>query len=350
MLHGPCGVARPHSPCMVNGKCSKHFPKKFSDRTYVDDDGYPKYRRRDSGLYIEKNGVPLDNRYVVPYNPWLLRKYHAHINVEWCNQARSIKYLFKYVNKGNDRVTIAFHANEEHNSAKDEIKMYYDCRYVSPCEAIWRLFGWDIQYRYPPVERLSIHLENEQSVSFDDDSPLDEVMTRDTVHKSQFLSWLDANKKYIEGKELTYVEYPNKFTYKKSTKDWNLRKKGFSIGRLYFVPLSRRELYYMRILVGIIRGPEEYKDLRTIDGKELKTFEEACYFLGLIDNDKEYVDGIKEASIWATGDYLRKLFASLLLSNSMSRPDVVWNDTWEELSEDILYKQRIIHNNKGIFF
>src|SRR5436309_5010720 len=103
-----------------------------------------------------KNGVPLDNRYVVPHNRYLLLKYGAHLNVEWCNQSRSIKYLFKYVNKGHDRVTASFYksALDDHDGQNvDEINMYYDCRYISSCEAMWRIFGYEIQYKNPPVER-----------------------------------------------------------------------------------------------------------------------------------------------------------------------------------------------------
>ena len=32
--------------------------------------------------FNNKNGVIIDNRYIVPYNPKLLRKYQAHLNIE----------------------------------------------------------------------------------------------------------------------------------------------------------------------------------------------------------------------------------------------------------------------------
>jgi len=83
----------------------------------------------------------------------LLLKYQAHINVEWCNQSTSIKYLFKYINKGYDRITAAIVPNDtQANSLSqplDEIKQYLDCRYISPCEACWRIFSFPIHGRNP---------------------------------------------------------------------------------------------------------------------------------------------------------------------------------------------------------
>ena len=97
---------------MVNKRCSKFFPKPFRSRTIIDEARFPKYRRRDNGRTINKRKFVLDNSYIVPYNPTLLLKYGCHINVEYTCQTSIIKYLFKYVHKENDRVTVAlFQAN-----------------------------------------------------------------------------------------------------------------------------------------------------------------------------------------------------------------------------------------------
>lgn len=77
------------------------------------------------------------------------------------------------------------------------------------------------------------------------------------------------------------------------------------------------------------------------------TFKEACYALGLLDADKEYVDGIIEAIHWGTANYLRRLFATFLMGNTVSRPKYVWDKTWHLLSDDILHRQRILLSHKG---
>ncbi|GKF03881.1 hypothetical protein Tco_0034549, partial [Tanacetum coccineum] len=111
MLHGPCGKDAKYAPCNIEEKCSKRFPKAFYAETIIDADGYPIYRRRDNKASSVKGKFKYDNRYVVPHNRYLLLKYQAHINVEWCNRSKAIKYLFKYLNKGPDRATIVIQEN-----------------------------------------------------------------------------------------------------------------------------------------------------------------------------------------------------------------------------------------------
>ncbi|UYV76743.1 hypothetical protein LAZ67_14001932, partial [Cordylochernes scorpioides] len=102
MIHGPCGNFNLHSPCMSDGKCTKDFPKSFLQLTEANNNGYPRYRRRDDGQTLVVGTHEVDNRWVVPYNPYLLVRFNAHINVEVCASVKSVKYLFKYVYKGHD--------------------------------------------------------------------------------------------------------------------------------------------------------------------------------------------------------------------------------------------------------
>ncbi|XP_056841708.1 uncharacterized protein LOC130494895 [Raphanus sativus] len=49
MMHGPCGPAKKDNVYMVNGKCSKMFPKRLNIRTSIDANGLPAYMRRIDG-------------------------------------------------------------------------------------------------------------------------------------------------------------------------------------------------------------------------------------------------------------------------------------------------------------
>ena len=80
-----------------------------------------------------QNGVILVNRWVVPYNPYLCSKYSARSSVT------AVKYLFKFVYKGHDRVMASIQS-DEHN----EIQQNVDARYVSASEACLRVFHYDL--------------------------------------------------------------------------------------------------------------------------------------------------------------------------------------------------------------
>ncbi|MCH79884.1 ATP-dependent DNA helicase PIF1 [Trifolium medium] len=344
MMHGPCGASKRNSPCM-NGtlQCSKFFPKKFKSSTSIDDDGYPCYKRRDTGVVVQKSGVNLDNGNVVPYNPFLLMRYQAHINVEACNKSNAIKYLFKYVNKGHDRSNVVISNGKtvaKDVDSLDEIKRFYDCRYISPSEAVWRLFKFDIHQKFPAVIRLCIHLENEQNIKFDDNSSLHNVVSYREMVDTMFLAWFTANQQYEEGRDLTYAEFPSKFVYHARDHCWNPRKQGGSIGRLTYVPVGAGELYYLRVLLTMARGCTSYESIKTVNGKICKTFQEACSELGLLKDDQEFKDGMTEAYASATGGQMRSLFVRLLNMNTMTNPYDVWNSTWKLLADGILYNRR----------
>lgn len=270
-------------------------------------------------------------------------KYQAHINVERCNSTNSIKYLFKYVNKGVDRCGAKI-------MVENEVKDYVDCRYISACEAVWRLLGYPIHYRDPPVERLPFHLEGEQTMCFKDGDYIPDLKEKQTVAHSKFLAWMDFNKKHPEARKYLYAEFPQHYVYDVPERRWKDRQKARrKIGRIYHVPPGTGALYHLRIMLNHIRGATCFEDLRTVNGVVYETYRDACYALGLLDDDAEYIDGIKEAFFWGGGYYLRQLFSMLLMSNSMSRPKHVWENTWMYLSDDIIIRMRNQFNNPGTY-
>ncbi|XP_043224985.1 uncharacterized protein LOC122383008 [Amphibalanus amphitrite] len=114
MVHGPCGAPNLQSVCMKDGRCSVGYPRPYLEATELPERSYPKYRRRapeDGGRRAQtpgRRGVEIDNRWIVPYNPHILRALDSRVNVEVITQAMGvIRYCIKYVTKGFDRIMFA---------------------------------------------------------------------------------------------------------------------------------------------------------------------------------------------------------------------------------------------------
>jgi hypothetical protein len=229
----------------------------------------------------------------------------------------------------------------------DEIKQYYDYRYLSPSESVWRIFKFDIHRRWPAVNRLTFHLEGKQKLIFKDSSKLTNVLKYNEKLGTMFLAWMDANKKYPQGRHLTYSQFPTMFTFNSRHRRWRLRKSGTSVGQLTFFSPSSREIYYLRLLLNVQVGCTSFEDIRTIDGVVYDTFREACDALRLLEDDLEFINGLKEVALLGSGFILRKVFAKMLLANSMSDPLNVWNQMWETLADGLLYDRRIVLKSPG---
>ena len=100
-----------------------------------------------------------------------------------------------------------------------------------------------------------------------------------------------------------------------------------SVGRLFYVHPGVGELYYLQILLNTVRGLTCYEDIKTVNSVLYPSFGDACYVTSLLDDDKEYIDGITEASFWRSGHFLRCLFITMLYSISVSRPEFIWEST-----------------------
>ncbi|KAJ3698202.1 hypothetical protein LUZ61_001907 [Rhynchospora tenuis] len=356
MLHGPCGAARHNSPCMQDGKCTKRFPKPYRDSTLVSDDGFVLYKRRDTHVTVMKNGVPLDNRYVVPYNLNMLLKYEAHINVERCHRTDMIKYLFKYICKGRDRAMVSVFrpfgtgtsAGAEQSQEEmviDEVLDYLDCRYLTAPEAVWRLFQYGIHYSHPTVERLPIHLPFQNNILFRDSQPLTEIVTNPASQRTKLTAWFELNARDPAARQLTYPEVTRLYTWQEGQKNWKVREQGYRLARVHFVQPSAGDVYYQRMLLNSVRGATSFEHLRTVNGTLYQTYKEACNAYGLLDDNSEWLHTMQEAAASASCDQLRAMFVDILLYSDVADAKELWDSCWNYMGDDIIRHMRITHGN-----
>ncbi|XP_058741856.1 uncharacterized protein LOC131614261 [Vicia villosa] len=102
------------------------------------------------------------------------------------------------------------------------------------------------------------------------------------------------------------------------------------------------------MMLTVVKGPSTYEDIRRVSDIQYDTFRDAYFAMGFLEDDREYIGAIKEASEWGSGHFLRKFFVVMLLSGAVNRPAHIWNETWTLLADGLLHEQRQIVNNADL--
>jgi hypothetical protein len=349
MMHGPCGVLNPNAPCMEKGKCTKGFPKEFNESTVLTEDGYPKYARPDNGRFVVKRNIQLDNRWVVSYSPYLLKRFPCHCNVERVSDIQVVKYFYKYVYKGPDKVEIEM-KEAENNSDNvnivdhNEVKRYLDMRHISAPVGCWMIFKFPIQDKSHKVEKLPIHLEGQQTVYWEEDWSEEQI--KEAMEKKKMLqAYFDLNNKELdsydpEAAEYFYYQIPENYLWESKNGKWRKYKKITkpAFGRMYWVDPSRSEEFHLRILLTRLKGVDakNFISIRSVNGVDMGTYKKACLERGYIRDDTEWINCMEEARQKFMPYQLRTLLARILAHNNPSKPMELWNMFKKDLIEDFL--------------
>jgi hypothetical protein len=216
--------------------------------------------------------------------------------------------------------------------------------------------GFNITKKYPSVSTLSIHdsschghLQYQQNNSKSSLSTLNHYFARPL---GTFV--LSSIERSFD--DLTYAEYFSFFRFDKRLPH-NDNRPGYFIeqsnsdnqqprhvilraatkvhlSRLQSVRPSQGELFYLRALLQI-RPARSFLELRTVDGCEYPTYQQAATHLGLFADKNEAVYTLAEAvHALKTPRQLRLLFVHLLVNDCAPTPIDIWEQLMDEFAKD----------------
>ncbi|KAK4411840.1 hypothetical protein Sango_0257000 [Sesamum angolense] len=358
MIHGLCGEMNVNTPCMKNGTCKKNYPKPFAPCTIQGTDSYLIYRRRDDNrsISLDRNcDVVVDNRWVVPYNPWLLLKYDCYINVEICSSIKSIKYfIYKYVYKGPDCVVFEVRPGPNY----DEISQYVDGRWICAPEALWKIYKFPMSKIYPSVVRLQIHLPSMQQVQFYSFQRISDVLSDEINSRTMLTEFFRVYNEGQEPNQYLYSEFPKYYRWMSNEKVWQKRRSQQKvIGQIYAVSPNEGKKFYLRILLNHVRGPKSFDDLLTVNNLHYPTFKQAAEKRGFLEEDDSIRQCLIEARAVRMPSALRRLFATILLYCQPTGVRQLWEENYPYMIEDypsssstnnVLILNRLLHEINSI--
>ncbi|OWZ06634.1 Helitron helicase [Phytophthora megakarya] len=237
------------------------------------------------------------NKWIVPYNPYLLQKYmyNCHIHVE-----------------GSDMTTII---NKGEEIQANEILQYMTGRYISPVETCMRLFNFPTHGSSHSVVNLPIHLESMSMMTYRDQTTTPQLqnLTR-RGDGTKLTAFFNLCARDPEGTAyLLYKDVPKKYRWDGRNKRWApYIDMWLRWGDWYTFPAGSGAILPSNSAVSS-SITKSFKDIRTVNGVVHETFHDAALAAGYLENDREWEECLAEAVSFKMPYALRQFFGTILV-------------------------------------
>jgi len=251
----------------------------------------------------------------------------------------------------------------EQSEIIDEIEDYWNARYLSSGEASWRIIGFHLVRKDPPVTPLPVHLANDtrhqqymrRKQNENNGSRLIHYFARPA---GSFTSNYTGTRLFDD---LTYSEYYSLFRLAKYNPDNSHKPMYFCestnnnpmhvilrdnsrkvhLTRIHNIRPTQGDVFYLRAILKQ-KPARSFIEARTFNGVIHDTFQSAATEMGLFTTVKEAQYALAEAITSLYTPYqIRILFIHLLVNDCAPTPLDLWNMFSEELAKDFTLK----HNN-----
>jgi hypothetical protein len=99
-----------------------------------------------------------------------------------------------------------------------------------------------------------------------------------------------------------------------------------------------------------VKRAESFDHLKTIGGIFQSTYQATCKALGLLGDDKEWIESLQEAIFITSSSQLRQLFVSIILFYEVADPKLLFSTFWQYMYNNIISRLRSLYQMPNLQF
>ncbi|KAE9539872.1 hypothetical protein AGLY_005124 [Aphis glycines] len=179
--------------------------------------------------------------------------------------------------------------------------------------------SYEMHKRSHTIVRLPVHLENQQTVYFAPGQA--EQRVHDNVQRrTKLTEFFSLNAHDVEARQR-----------------WTRRRRRMgndTLAQMYVVNPLDRDRFHLRLLLFHKRGPQSFRDMRTVDRVVYESYAAAAVAMGLIESDRAWLACMDESASFDTLRQLRYLFVTILVMYHPAEPLALYQASEDNMMED----------------